>query len=59
MDNNNQLYWSKWDASQDLEIFPDIRYQCPICFNSVKEPYSECPHCHARLKNVTNLKIFY
>ena len=50
---NNQfegLSWNKWDNSQDLDPFPDIKYQCPICLQSFQTKYSKCPNCNTKLK---------
>ena len=36
-----ELYWNKYNAAADLDPFPDIRYQCPVCYKSFKEEYDE------------------
>lgn len=41
--------WIKYNISADLDPFPDIRYQCPVCYKSFKEEYDECPNCGQKL----------
>ena len=45
-----ELYWNKYNAAADLDPFPDIRYQCPVCYKSFKEEYDECPNCDLVMK---------
>ena len=40
-----ELHWNRYNAAADLDPFPDIRYQCPVCYKSFKEEYDECPNC--------------
>ena len=42
--------WNKYNAAEDLNPFPDIRYQCPVCYKSFKEEYEECPNCGLVIK---------
>ena len=42
--------WNKYNAAADLDPFPDIRYQCPVCYKSFKEEYDECPNCGLVIK---------
>ena len=30
-------HWNRYNAAADLDPFPDIRYQCPVCYKSFKE----------------------
>ena len=41
----SELHWNKYNAAADLDPFPDIRYQCPLCYKSFKEEYDKCPNC--------------
>ena len=45
-----ELHWNKYNAAADLDPFPDIRYQCPVCYKSFKEEYDECPNCGLVMK---------
>lgn len=45
-----ELHWNKYNAAADLDPFPDIRYQCPVCYKSFKEDYDECPNCGLVIK---------
>ena len=42
--------WNKYNATADLDPFPDIRFQCPVCYKSFKEEYEECPNCGLVIK---------
>ena len=44
------VYWNRYNAAADLDPFPDIRYQCPVCYKSFKEEYEECPNCGLVIK---------
>ena len=37
----SELHWNKYNAAADLDPFPDIRYQCPLCYKSFKEEYDK------------------
>ena len=45
-----ELHWNRYNAAADLDPFPDIRYQCPVCYKSFKEEYDECPNCGLVMK---------
>ena len=45
-----ELHWNRYNAAADLDPFPDIRYQCPVCYKSFKEEYDECPNCGLVIK---------
>ena len=57
-----ELHWNKYNAAADLDPFPDIRYQCPVCYKSFKEEYDECPNCGLVIKrtcdNCNNVRCF-
>ena len=46
----SELHWNKYNAAADLDPFPDIRYQCPLCYKSFKEEYDKCPNCGKVIK---------
>lgn len=49
--------WIKYNISADLDPFPDIRYQCPVCYKSFKEEYDECPNCGQKLNRSEQYEI--
>lgn len=44
-----EQHWIKYNIAADLDPFPDIKYQCPLCYKSFKEEYDECPNCGQKL----------
>lgn len=46
----SELHWNKYNAAADLDPFPDIRYQCPLCYKSFKKEYDKCPNCGKVIK---------
>lgn len=46
---NVKAKWIRYPIAADLDPFPDIKYQCPLCYKSFKEEYDECPNCGQKL----------
>lgn len=54
----SKLHWNKYNAAADLDPFPDIRYQCPLCYKSFKEEYDKCPNCGKVIKGESHYERY-
>ena len=52
-----ELHWNRYNAAADLDTFPDIRYQCKVCYKSFKEEYEECLNCGLVIKKPVIIAI--